>query len=225
MEQISKSQLKQRWDYKRDSIYNLRDNIKRLKLQVRKDLKGRDEKEKLTALIVRIMMNTSERVGNEGSASNGRFGISQLKNTHIFLRNGKIHLIYVGKSGVSHSKSFSDATSFTILKTLKRRNNNFLFITSDGFRIKPDRVNRYLSNFGAKSKDIRGFNANHLMICELKKYGNIKEEKERTKIFNLSLKKVASKIGHSPATLRKHYLLPEIEENYFKKGSVGKISI
>ena len=225
MEQISKRQLKQRWDYKRDSIYNLRDNIKRLKLQVRKDLKGKDEKEKLTALIVRIMMNTSERVGNEGSASNGRFGISQLKNTHIFLRNGKIYLIYVGKSGVSHSKSFSDATAFTILKTLKRRNNNFLFITSDGFRIKPDRVNRYLSNFGAKSKDIRGFNANHLMICELKKYGNIKEEKERTKIFNLCLKKVASKIGHSPATLRKHYLLPEIEENYFKKGSVGKISI
>jgi DNA topoisomerase-1 len=170
-------------------------------------------------------MNTSERVGNEGSASNGRFGISQLKNTHIFLRNGKIHLIYVGKSGVSHSKSFSDATSFAILKTLKKRNNNFLFITSDGFRIKPDRVNRYLSNFGAKSKDIRGFNANHLMICELKKYGNIKEQKERTKIFNLSLKKVASKIGHSPATLRKHYLLPEIEENYFNKGSVGKISI
>ena len=225
MEQISKRQLKQRWDYKRDSIYNLRDNIKRLKLQVRKDLKGRDEKEKLTALIVRIMMNTSERVGNEGSASNGRFGISQLKNTHIFLRNGKIYLIYVGKSGVSHSKSFSDATSFAILKTLKKRNSNFLFITSDGFRIKPDRVNRYLSNFGAKSKDIRGFNANHLMICELKKYGNIKEEKERTKIFNLSLKKVASKIGHSPATLRKHYLLPEIEENYFKKGSVGRIDI
>jgi DNA topoisomerase-1 len=225
MEQISKRQLKQRWDYKRDSIYNLRDNIKRLKLQVRKDLKVRDEKDKLTALIVRIMMNTSERVGNEGSASNGRFGISQLKNTHIFLRNGKIHLIYVGKSGVSHSKSFSDATSFAILKTLKKRNNNFLFITSDGFRIKPDRVNRYLSNFGAKSKDIRGFNANHLMICELKKFGNIKEDKERTKLFNLSLKKVASKIGHSPATLRKHYLLPEIEENYFKKGSVGKIDI
>lgn len=225
MEQISKRQLKQRWDYKRDSIYNLRDNIKRLKLQVRKDLKGKDEKEKLTALIVRIMMNTSERVGNEGSASNGRFGISQLKNTHIFLRNGKIHLIYVGKSGVSHSKSFSDATAFAILKTLKKRNSNFLFITSDGFRIKPDRVNRYLSNFGAKSKDIRGFNANHLMICELKKFGNIKEDKERTKIFNLTLKKVASKIGHSPATLRKHYLLPEIEENYFKKGSVGRIQI
>ena len=225
MEQITKRQLKQRWDYKRDSIYNLRDNIKRLKLQVRKDLKGRDEKNKLTALIVRIMMITSERVGNEGSASNGRFGISQLKNNHIFLRNGKIHLVYVGKSGVSHSKSFSDVISYTILKTLKKRNDNFLFITSDGFRIKPDRVNRYLSNFGAKSKDIRGFNANHLMICELKKFGNIKDTKQRTKLFNLSLKKVALKIGHSPATLKKHYLLPEIEENYYSKGSLTNIKI
>jgi DNA topoisomerase-1 len=225
MEKISQKQLKQRWDYKRDSIYNLRDNIHRLKLQVRKDLKGKDEKNKLTALIIRIMINTSERVGNESSADNGRFGISQLKNSHIFLRNGKIHLVYVGKSGVSHSKSFSDAKSYSILKSLKTKNKNYLFITSDGFRIKPDRVNRYLNNFGSKSKDIRGYNANHLMICELRKFGNVKEQKERIKIFNLSLKKVSQKIGHSSATLRKHYLLPEIEENFYAKGSVGKIKI
>jgi DNA topoisomerase IB len=76
MEKISKKKLQQRWDYKRDSIYNLRDNINRLKLQVRKDLKGRDEKNKLTALVIRIMFNTSERVGNESSAENGRFGIT-----------------------------------------------------------------------------------------------------------------------------------------------------
>ena len=225
MEKISKRKLSQRWDYKRDSIYNLRDNINRLKLQVRKDLKSKDEKNKLTALVIRIMFNTSERVGNESSAENGRFGITQLKNTHIFLRNGKIHLIYVGKSGVQHSKSFSDATSFSILKALKKKNKNFLFVTSDGFRIKPDRVNRYLNNFGAKSKDIRGYNANYMMLCELRKFGKVTEDKERKKIFNLSLKKVSCKIGHSATTLRTHYLLPEIEENFYKSGSVGRIKI
>ena len=225
MEKISKKKLTERWDYKRDSIYNLRDNIKRLKLQVRKDLKSNDEKNKLTSLIVRIMLITSERIGNESSAQNGRFGISQLKSNHIFLRNNKIHLVYVGKSGVSHSKSFSDATAYSILKSLKKRNKNFLFVTNDGFRIKPDRVNRYLDNFGAKSKDIRGFNANHLMICELKKYGKIKEKNDRIKIFNLSLKKVSAKIGHTPATLRKHYLLPEIEEKYYASGSVSTVKI
>ena len=222
---ITKRELKKRWDSKRDSIYNLRDNINRMKIQIRKDLNGSDEKNKLTALIVRIMMLTSERVGNENSAENGRFGVSQLKNSHVYLRDGKIFLVYVGKSGVKHSKCFSDSTSYELLKTLKKRNKSFLFITSDNFRIKPDRVNRYLDNFGSKSKDIRGYNANAMMIKELCKYGKVKEQKERVKIFNLSLKKIAEKIGHGSATLRTHYLLPEIEEQFYSHGSVGKIKV
>lgn len=222
---ITKKQLTKRWDSKRDSIYNLRDNISRLKNQVRKDLKSTNEKDKLTALIVRIMMITSERIGNEDSATNGRFGISQLKNNHIYLKDGKIFLVYVGKSGVKHSKCFKDETSYNIIKNLKGRNKEYLFICTDGFRIKPDRVNRYLNNFGAKSKDIRGFNANKLMQSELNKYGKVKEEKDRIKIFNLSLKKIASKIGHLPTTLRTHYLLPEIEESFYAHGSVGKIKL
>jgi DNA topoisomerase-1 len=222
---ITKKQLKARWDSKRDSIYNLRDNINRLKIQVRKDLNSSDEKSKITALIVRIMMNTSERVGNEDSAENGRFGISQLKNTHVYLRDNKIFLIYIGKSGVKHSKCFSDKPCFDILKRLKKNNKEFLFITSDGFRIKPDRVNRYLNNFGAKSKDIRGYNANNMMIKELCKYGKVKEQKERIKIFNLCLKKIAEKIGHGAITLRTHYLLPEIETNFYSMGSTGKIKV
>lgn len=223
--QISRKELKKRWDYKRESIYNLRDNITRLKNQVRKDLQSGNEKNRLTALIIRIMFLTSERVGNENSASNGRFGISQLKNNHIILNDGKIFLVYVGKSGVKHSKCFSDSISYNILKDLKKRNKAFLFITTDGFRIKPDRVNRYLDNFGSKSKDIRGYNANYMMIKELSKYGNVKEAKERVKIFNLSLKKISEKIGHGSATLRTHYLLPEIEENFYSKGNVGKIKV
>lgn len=222
---ITRKQLKARWDSKRDSIYNLRDNINRLKIQVRKDLNSSDEKSKITALVVRIMMNTSERVGNEDSAENGRFGISQLKNTHVYLRDNKIFLIYIGKSGVKHSKCFSDKPCFDILKRLKKNNKDFLFITSDGFRIKPDRVNRYLNNFGAKSKDIRGYNANNMMIKELCKYGKVKEQKERIKIFNLCLKKIAEKIGHGAITLRTHYLLPEIETNFYSMGSTGKIKV
>jgi DNA topoisomerase-1 len=222
---ITKRQLKARWDSKRDSIYNLRDNINRLKIQVRKDLSSSDEKNKITALVVRIMMNTSERVGNEDSAENGRFGISQLKNTHVYLRDNKIFLIYIGKSGVKHSKCFSDKPCFDILKRLKKNNKDFLFITSDGFRIKPDRVNRYLNNFGAKSKDIRGYNANNMMIKELCKYGKVKEQKERIKIFNLCLKKISEKIGHGASTLRTHYLLPEIETNFYSMGSTGKIKV
>lgn len=223
--QITKKELKKRWDYKRDSIYNLRDNINRLKLQVRKDLDSSDEKKVLTALIVRIMIKTSERVGNDDSAKNGRFGISQLKNNHIIFVKGNIFLNYVGKSGVKHSKCFSDSKSYELLKKLKKDNHGFLFITSDGFRIRPDKVNRYLDKFGAKSKDIRGYNANYMMICELEKHGKVRDAKDRPKIFNSCLKKVSQKIGHGASTLRTHYLLPELEENFYSMGTVGKIKI
>jgi hypothetical protein len=63
------------------------------------------------------------------------------------------------------------------------------------------------------------------MVVELKSRGKIKDEKDRKKVFNEALRKVSSKIGHGPATLRKQYLLPEIEEQFYKHGSIGRIKI
>ncbi len=100
-----------------------------------------------------------------------------------------------------------------------------MFLTQDGFKIKSDKVNRYLKNFDAKSKDIRGYNANRLMILELNRIGKIKDEKQRPKVFNEALRKISQKIGHGPSVLRKQYLLPEIELNFYKHGSVGRIKI
>jgi DNA topoisomerase-1 len=214
--------LNKRWQSKRESIYNLRDNINKLKRAVRADLYSSDEKAKLTAVVIRIMMATSERIGNEESAKNGHFGITQFKPKHISVDGNKIELSYVGKRGVDHEKCFSDERVASILKQLLKRNNEYVFTTEDGFRIRPDKVNRYLKRFAAKSKDIRGFNANRMMVMELSKYGYVKEEKDRKKIFNESLRKVASKIGHGAPTLRKQYLLPEIEEQFYSSGKLRK---
>ena len=200
-------------------------NITRLKRNVRKDLFSCKEKDRLTALVVRVMMFTSERVGNEGSASNGHFGVTQFKNKHVKIDGNRVILDYVGKSGVAHEKSFVDETSAVLLKELLERRNRFLFTTADGFQIRPDRVNRYLNTFHASSKDIRGFNANRMMVMQLNRVGKIKDEKQRPKIFNDSLRRIGRKIGHGAATLRTHYLLPEIEEHFYKYGTVGKIKI
>jgi DNA topoisomerase-1 len=218
-------ELKQRWATKRNAIYNLRDNLERLKRRVKIDLHSPDEKDRITALIIRTMLNTSERIGNEESASNGHFGITQFKKDHIKVVGSRIRLNYVGKSGVEHEKDFSDLICAQLLKKLRIRNNEFIFTTEDGFRIRPDRVNRYLKRFNVKSKDIRGFNANRMMVLELNRIGKVREEKERSKLFNQALRKIAEKIGHGAPTLRKHYLLPEIEENFYKTGSVGRVKI
>jgi DNA topoisomerase-1 len=220
--------IEKRWDSKRESVYNLKDKIQKLKRKIRSDLFSSDDKIRLTALIVRIMMLTSERIGNSDSAKNGHFGVTQFKRKHIEVDGNKVILTYVGKSGVEHEKSFSDEASASMLKSLlakAKSPNSHLFITEDGFEIKPDKVNRYLKRFDAKSKDIRGFNANRMMVLELNSHGKVKEESERKKIFNQALKKIASKIGHGAPTLRKQYLLPEIEEQFYSKGLITKIKI
>jgi len=217
-------ELKQRLKSKRESIYNLKFNIDRLKRKIKQDLFCPNEKDRLTALVVRIMLYTSERVGNGESASNGHFGVTQFKNKHITVDGNRVTLDYIGKSGVEHEKSFVDAIAAKMIRELLSKRNEFVFTTEDGFRIKPDRVNRYLSNFDAKSKDIRGFNSNRMMVMELNRIGKT-EEKQRAKVFNVALRKIGAKVGHGGATLRKHYLLPEIEQAFYKHGSIGRIKI
>lgn len=222
--------LRKRWVKKENSVYNLKENIDRLKRKVRSDLNSSDEKAILTACIIRIMMKTSERVGNDSSASNGHFGITELRPRHVSINGNQVTLKYKGKSGVDHEKSFSDESVAKILKHLKARNNSRLFnrrlfTTDEGFHIKSDKVNRYLKPFDAKAKDIRGYNCNEFMISELRSIGKISNEKERPKVFNEALRKVASKIGHGAPTLRKHYLLPEIEKSFYATGTVKKINL
>ena len=120
-------ELKKRWQSKRESVYNLKVNIDRLKRKVKQDLFSPNEKDRLTALVIRTMLYTSERVGNGESASNGHFGVTQFKNKHIKVDGNMITLDYVGKSGVEHEKSFADGICAKMISQLLSKNNEFVF--------------------------------------------------------------------------------------------------
>lgn len=63
-----------------------------------------------------------------------------------------------------------------------------------------------------------------MVVSSLNKIGKVAES-DRASVFNQVIKKVSEKVGHGAPTLRKHYLLPEIEEIFYKTGSVSKIKI
>jgi len=207
--------LQGRWDKKKQHIEELANNLQRLKLNLTKSLKSENEKEFLTALVISIMMKTGERVGNEDSASNGHHGVTGFKKKHIKVDGSTVHLEYIGKSGVEHEKSFTDKIlSAHIKKAIKDSPSNFIFTTSDGFRIKADRVNRYLDDFNVTAKDIRGFSANKWITEKLQKVEIPETENERKRLFNKIAKNVSKKIGHGLPTLKKHYMMPELREKY-----------
>lgn len=229
--EISEADLKKRWDKKKEQIEVLANNMRKLRYNVSTDLKSENEKDFLKALVVATMLATGERIGNEASSQNGHFGITWFRKKHVKIDGNKITLKYVGKSGVEHDRSFSDAKLADALrKAIKNSPSQFIFTTSDGFRVKADSVNRYLKHFDVRSKDIRGFSSNKWVIDKLKnvelpdKETEEKNEKERKKLFLKTLRSVASKVGHGSGTLRKHYLIPELETSFIKDAKIIDIN-
>ena len=208
---------------KTESVRKLAQQIHKLRSKVTKDMKSENEKTRLTAMVVAIMDKTAERVGNEGSAKDGHYGVTGFQNSHVSVSGDKVTLKYVGKSGVEQEKSFTDKGIASMLKDCKGRcdgKNSPVMTTSDGFKIKADRVNRYLKEFGVTAKDIRGYAANTLVSQMLKSAKTPSDPDERKKKFKEVLKSVAEKVGHQQATLKQHYLLPGVEEAYVKSGKV-----
>lgn len=218
-------ELEARWGKKRESIEKLANNIQRLRYNISSDLKSDNPKIVLTALAVSLMDKTFERVGNEASAKVGHVGISGLKKSQVAVIGNKIHLEYVGKSGVEHTKSFSDERIAKHLKkAIKNSPSKRVFTTSDGFQIKADRTNRYLSDFDITAKDIRGFGANNQMVSKLEKQEIPEKETDRKKLYLKTLRSVAEKVGHGFATLRKHYVIPQLERAFVIDGKAIDIS-
>jgi len=218
-------EIQNRWQKKKKSIESIADGIQSLRNQVTRDLTNEDEKTSLTALVIAIIDKTAERVGNEESKENGHIGITGLDKNNVRIFGNTISLKYIGKSGVEQEKKFS---SDNIAKCLKKAISNFksssVFETSDGFKIKSDRVNRYLSEFDITAKDLRGYAANKWVIDKLSDIEHIEEtESKRQRQFNDVVSFVSEKIGHGKSTLKNHYLFPSIEYDFVIKSEISEI--
>ena len=208
------------------SLGNMADKIRGLRQKVTKDMKSDDEKTKITATAIAIMDCTAERVGNDASAKEGHVGVTGFKKKNVSVSGNKVTLKYVGKSGVEHEKTFTNENIAKVLKEcLKRAKgpNDFVLTTPDGYKVKADRINRYLKEYDVTAKDIRGYAANHMVIQALKGRNVSKEESERKKVMSEVLQAVAEAVGHGKGTLRTHYLLPDVEDEYVKRGKIPSI--
>ena len=222
IKQYSESELQARSLKKKNSLKNIASKISRLKAKLNSDLKSDDVKNALLSLVILTMLETSERVGNETSASNGHVGVTGLKKSQVKILGSNIRFAYVGKSGVKHNKEIkNEKLANGLRKAIKNSQSESVFETSDGFKVKNDTVNRYLNEFDVTAKDLRGYSANKQIAAKLKRISKPGEkESERKNQFRDIVKAVAENVGHGAATLKKHYLLPELESNWMTKGKV-----
>lgn len=223
----SERQVAHRNAEKAKRLEGLRSSIDKLRSQVKKDLRSGDPDKVLTALAVALIDETYERVGNDDSADDGHFGVTGWQKSHVSFGKGKANISYVGKAGVKQKKTVADKAVVQALRDAYEACPDDCIFEHDNGRVDAGKVNAYLEKFDISAKDLRGFHANREMQERLRsaRKGKLSEDKkEREKQLKAEWKKAleetAEAVGHEPSTLKSQYLVPGLEDQYMKDGTV-----
>jgi DNA topoisomerase-1 len=223
----SEKQVEHRHREKAKRLEKLQGQIGKIRDQVARDLKSKDEKARQTALAVGLIDHTYERVGNDDSADNGHFGVTGWEKQHCKFSGGSATLSYVGKSGVKHTKRVTDAKLVSALKAMVEGKKDTDQILD---QVKAEDVNQFLKPYKTTAKDLRGFHANREMRERLGKArkGKLptdpkKREKALKDEWKKALDETAEAVGHEAATLDGQYLVPGLKDTYLKDGTIQPV--
>jgi DNA topoisomerase-1 len=181
-------------------------------------------REKVLAIMMRLINSLYFRVGTELSARNYRtYGITTLKNKHLTIgRKGELIFDFVGKSHVHHRKVLVDEELAAVMKELKELGGVrklFHYVNGDGKPrpVKPQELNVYLKSITSpefSSKDFRTWGATLLAAIKLAELGKPDDETSAKKNIVAAVKDVAEYLGNTPTVCRGSYIHPAVLKCY-----------
>ncbi len=181
-------------------------------------------REKVLAIMIRLINSLYFRVGTEGSVRRFRtYGITTLKNDHLTIgKGGTLRFEFVGKSRVFHRKVLVDEELASLMRELKSigvKRKLFHYLDDNGkpHPIKPGDINRYLKEATASefsAKDFRTWGATLLAAVTLAEIGVADDERTRKSNLVRAVKHVAEELGNTPAVCRSSYIHPAVIAAY-----------
>ncbi len=180
------------------------------------------DREKVLACIVRLMDQSYFRVGNDSYAKqNESYGITTLRSKHLIKKSESVTFDYIGKSGQRQVKKVSDKKLARIIKKLDELPGYevFKYYDDNGVLrdVKSKDVNEYIKEIMGEefsAKDFRTWGGTLYACAELAIAERSHLKKDRAKIVTTCVKKVAKKLGNTPAVARSSYIDPRIIKAY-----------
>jgi DNA topoisomerase IB len=209
-------------DHKHSRMTDFGKALARLRTGVRRDLKRPGlPREKVLALVVKLLDSTQVRVGNtEYVRSNGSFGLTTLRDRHArFPGGGKALLHFRGKGGAAHDVLVDDARLAKLVRRCQELPGQALFqyVDETGARhaIDSGQVNQYLRermNGDFTAKDFRTWHATLHALTLLGKTPVPEKARERAvrRCMNAVVTEVAAGLRNTPAVCRKSYINPAV---------------
>jgi DNA topoisomerase I len=211
-----------RGDHKHSRMLSFGNGLARMRAAVRGDLKRPGlPREKVLALVVKLLDTTQVRVGNaEYARSNGSFGLTTLRDRHArFPGQGKVQLRFRGKGGAEHDVLVDDARLARLVRRCQELPGQALFqyVDEDGGRhaIDSGQVNDYLRERMGGEFTAKDFRTWHATLHALKLLDNLPLPQRRTetalrRCINGVVKDVAAALRNTPAVCRKSYINPAV---------------
>jgi DNA topoisomerase I len=184
-------------------------------------------REKVLATVVSLLEETAIRVGNEEYArDNDSFGLTTLQGKHARILGSTIRFHFRGKSGKVHDVAVHDKRIARIVKASQELPGQHLFEYLDddevAHPIHSDDVNAYLREIAGddfSAKDFRTWEATVSCALELAAVHAEGKGEAKTAVVE-AIKRVADRLGNTPAVCKKSYIHPGIIEEFLANGAL-----
>ncbi|HEX8177415.1 MAG TPA: hypothetical protein VF543_20165 [Pyrinomonadaceae bacterium] len=211
---------------KYEKIERFGEHLPSLRRQTNEDISREGfPKERVLAVIVRLINDLYFRVGSEQSVERYRtYGVTTLRNRHLEIkRGGRLIFSFVGKHHIRQRRIIVDEELAMLIGDIKKIGGSKLFeyYDQDGKvkAIKPREVNDYIKAATSpefSAKDFRTWGGTLLAAIKLAELGACEDEKQAKKNLVKAVKDVAEHLGNTPTVCRSCYIHPLVLESYLK---------
>ncbi len=184
------------------------------------------KKEKVLALIVRLLEESHIRIGNNCYAErNKTYGLSTLRNKHVSIYKDKIKFQFIGKKGKEHNITIKNKKLARLVNRCEELPGWELFQYFDeaGNKQKVDSslVNQYLqacSGAHFTAKDFRTWAASLIAFDTLSTLPKVTNQKEKHKQWLTALDAAAEALNNTRKVCQQYYVHPLIEKLHKSDG-------
>ena len=200
-----------------------------IRRRVSADLRRRGiPREKVLALVVRLLELTLIRVGNDEYARlNRSFGLTTLRDRHVRVGRSAIRFRFRGKSGREHEVGLSDRRLARLIRRCQELPGQelFAYVDEDGTTrdVASDDVNAYLrevSGLDITAKDFRTWAGTLLAYRALRAIEPAESPTAARRNVVAAIRGIADQLGNTVAVARQSYVHPAVLEAYMD-GDLG----
>lgn len=187
-------------------------------------------KDKVLAAVVELLETTLIRVGNaEYAERNESYGLATIRKKHVEVDGKKVVFDFRGKSGQEWHVELKNKRIADIIQTCLETPGYELFKYFDeaGERhdVGSEDVNDYLKRVTGgdfTAKDFRTWAGTVLAAVALQESESAENETKAKKNIVEAIKRVAEKLGNTPAVTRQSYVHPDVIDGYLE-GSLPNV--